>query len=88
MGHTSQNELIEKLNIVKSIIHVGDIYFHYKNKELKYEIKDIVMIEEIEEVGVVYKAMYGEEISWMRSVQNFNEFIEIDGIKTKRFIKA
>ncbi len=63
-------------------------YRHYKGKE--YEVLGIATHSETLEELVVYKALYeiegkGKDSIWVRPKGMFEEYIEIDGAKKKRF---
>lgn len=58
-------------------------YRHYKGGE--YEVSGVVIHSESLEEMVLYKALYGQGLKWVRPLRMFTEDIEIDGIKKKRF---
>lgn len=63
-------------------------YKHYKNK--LYEVIGVANHSETLEKLVVYKALYessefGQNALWVRPYEMFNEEIEIEGKKVKRF---
>ena len=64
-------------------IRVG-IYEHYKKK--RYEILGVAIDSETLEEKVIYNALYGENLIWVRPLDMFFEEIEIDGIKQFRFV--
>jgi hypothetical protein len=90
MGHTSQALLSSKIAAAKEIIKVGSHYYHYRNQDddHKYRVEMLALDEESEKVVVVYKALYGDELLWVRSLENFSEEVEYAGQKTERFILA
>ena len=59
------------------------IYRHYKGKE--YELIDIAIHSETLEEMVVYRALYGEQKLWVRPANMWEEEVEVDGKKVKRF---
>jgi hypothetical protein len=59
------------------------IYLHYKN--LKYKVLGVVVHSETLEEMVLYKAMYGEKLTWVRPLKMFFEKVEVDGKKVPRF---
>ncbi len=59
------------------------IYKHFKGN--KYELIDIATHSETLEKMVVYKALYGEGGLWVRPLSMWDEEIEKDGKKFKRF---
>ena len=58
-------------------------YRHFKGNE--YEVLYIAKHSETLEPIVVYKALYGEGGIWVRPASMWNETVERDGKKYKRF---
>jgi len=61
------------------------IYHHYKGND--YEVLGVAKHSETLEDMVVYRALYGEGELWVRPMSMFDELVEIDGKKIKRFEK-
>ena len=65
----------------------GDIrpgrYRHYKGKE--YEVLFLARHSETEEEMVVYRALYGDGGIWVRPAKMWNETVEKDGLRVRRF---
>ena len=61
------------------------IYRHYKGN--LYELVDIVNHSETLEKMVLYRALYGEKELWVRPISMWNEEVEVNGKKVKRFTK-
>lgn len=59
------------------------IYRHYKGN--MYELLYIANHSETLEKMVVYKALYGEGEIWVRPASMWDEEVEINGKKVKRF---
>lgn len=59
------------------------IYRHYKGKN--YEVLYVGKHSETLEDVVIYRALYGEHGIWVRPLSMWNEEIEVNGIKQKRF---
>ena len=59
------------------------IYKHYKGD--LYEVITTARHSETEEWMVVYKALYGEEGTWVRPYEMFAEKVEVDGVMISRF---
>ncbi len=59
------------------------IYQHFKGNQ--YEVLEIATHSESGEECVVYKALYGDYGVWIRPLKMFNETIERDNKKLKRF---
>ena len=58
-------------------------YRHFKGKE--YELLFTARHSETEEEMVVYRALYGEGGLWVRPAAMWNEEIERDGKRVRRF---
>lgn len=59
------------------------IYRHYKGNT--YEVIGVASHSETLEPMVVYRALYGEHGLWVRPASMWNEEIEANGEKVKRF---
>jgi cyclomaltodextrinase len=59
------------------------IYHHFKGKD--YKVIMIAKHSETLEDYVVYQALYGEKGIWVRPMTMFEEVIEVDGNRIKRF---
>lgn len=59
------------------------IYRHYKGN--LYELIDIVNHSETLEKMVLYRALYGRGELWVRPISMWDETIEVEGKKVKRF---
>lgn len=60
-------------------------YRHFKGNE--YEVVDTAKNSETLEEMVIYRALYGERELWVRPASMWNEIIERDGKKIRRFVK-
>lgn len=58
-------------------------YRHYKGP--LYEVIDVARHSESEEEFVVYRTLYGDFSLWIRPLEMFNEEVEYEGRKVKRF---
>lgn len=58
-------------------------YRHFKGKE--YEVIGTAKHSETLEEMVVYKALYNNNSLWVRPLSMWNEIIEYNGVKVKRF---
>ncbi len=59
------------------------IYRHFKGN--KYELLALAKHSETLEEMVVYKALYGEGGVWVRPASMWDEEVEFEGKKVKRF---
>ncbi|MBS4022291.1 MAG: DUF1653 domain-containing protein [Dethiobacter sp.] len=67
----------------KAVVKVGHRYKHFKGKE--YIVLHLARDSETQEELVVYKAVYGEEIVWVRPLNMFLEQVVVDGKLVNRF---
>ena len=66
----------------KTIVKCGK-YRHYKGNE--YEVIGMASHSETLEDMVVYRALYGDGRLWVRPASMWNETVEVNGKKQKRF---
>ena len=59
------------------------IYRHFKGN--LYEVVGMALHSETVEEMVIYKALYGEGKTWVRPSYMWNEEVEFEGKKVKRF---
>lgn len=64
-------------------IVINGIYRHYKGN--LYKVLGFAKHSETEEDLVVYMALYGDYCVWVRPIHMWNEIVEKDGKKYKRF---
>ena len=84
MGHLSQEDLDKKLLDASRKVEMGWVYRHYKSIDQLYVIEALALLEETQEVCVIYRALYGKKIRWVRTLENFLEKIG----KGSRFTKV
>jgi len=67
------------------LIEAG-VYEHYKGK--LYEVVGVGLDSETTKPVVIYVPLYESNVPfWVRSYEMFLEYVEVDGIKVKRFEK-
>lgn len=59
------------------------VYRHFKGKE--YEVLGIAKSSEDLEEYVVYRALYGENLLWIRPLKMFMESVVMEGMEKPRF---
>ena len=66
-------------------ISIGGVYKHYKGN--LYSVLALGKYEADESDVVIYEALYDNPVSkvWVRRVDNFTEFVEINGKQVPRF---
>ena len=65
------------------MVFIGREYRHYKGN--KYKVIAIGKHSENLEELVIYQALYGDNEIWCRPLSMWDEMVEINGIKVKRF---
>lgn len=71
-----------KLSTKAQAVRLG-VHEHYKGK--RYQILGVALHSETLEELVVYKALYGEGLTWVRPLGMFLEEVEVEGEKRPRF---
>ena len=59
-------------------------YVHYKNGQ-HYTVIDVVTHSETEETMVLYRAEYGSFGLWVRPLEMFMEWVQVEGQEVPRF---
>ena len=76
-----------KKRVDEKALYIMDIqlgkYRHFKGGE--YEVLHLAKDSETLETMVVYRALYGEGGVWVRPAKMWNETVERDGKRYKRF---
>ncbi|XWV25629.1 TonB box-like protein [Tupanvirus deep ocean] len=85
MSHTSE-EILSK-NIGSINIKPGDIYYHYRSPHDHYKVITIALDEATEKPVVVYQALYGKKLIWVRHYDVWCQNVEHNGEILKRFTK-
>lgn len=71
-----------KLSSEAILLKLG-LYEHYKGN--KYQVLGVAIHSETLEELVIYKALYGEGLTWVRPLKMFLENVKIDGKTKPRF---
>ena len=84
-GETPNDELAKQMASAKSQVSVGAKYLHSKSSA-EYLVTDLAFFsEDTNQIFVVYKQLYGDELSFARPIEMWNEWVEISGKKIPRF---
>ncbi len=89
--HKSPDVLKNEIEEGKKQVPIGSLWGHFKNPDKYYEIVDLVIMEETDEVGVAYRSTFEptKGITFVKSLEGFLSEKELeDGTKVKRFTKA
>ncbi len=87
MAKKSHKQIKKILKDAEKKVAVGEKYYHYKSLDKYYKVIDLVLLENSEEVGVVYETLYEDikGVRWVRSLDNFLEKVDKDGEEVQRF---
>ncbi len=85
MLHTPANILAKKLAEAQTIVAPGSFWYHYKHPDQHYQILTIGLLEATEEPCVVYQALYGTKLTFIRPLNNWLETVEANGQSISRF---
>ncbi len=85
MGRTDETNLAEKLEEARARVAIGLRYAHYSDPAKLYEVIDIALREADEAPVVIYRALYGAGLTWVRSVDEWCGTVVVDGQAVPRF---
>lgn len=85
MAHKSQDELAQDLEKATKQVVVGGTYVHFKSPTMRYRIIDLAINTDDSSVCVVYRALYGRQILFIRSIDQWLDEVDSEGRKVKRF---
>ena len=85
--HKSQKVLLEDLKTAAKQVVVGGEYYHYKNPENRYKVLQLAITEADETVCVIYQALYGEMLTFVRPLKSWLDKVEWQGKTVNRFTK-
>jgi hypothetical protein len=83
MDKLSFEELEKQINEAKQRVTPGSKWRHYKGGE--YTISNIVVMEENQQLAVVYTSMAHPEVSFIRPLSVWVEQVEWEGKTVQRF---
>ena len=75
------------IDATKTRVRIGSKYRHYKSTDpdQQYQVISIAILEATEEPVVVYQALYGDQLTWVRPIDSFCEKVKVGGKTVKRF---
>lgn len=68
-------------------VPIGAVYRHFRTPEHLYKVVLIAIDEKSEEPCVVYQALYGDKLFWVRALSVWCEVVEHEGNSVSRFIR-
>lgn len=89
MGKTHQEQVQLKAELTEASAKVerGAQYIHYKSSDKVYTVLDLAFKEDNNELCVIYRADYGEKLTFIRPMSSWLDQINIDGNTIARFTK-
>jgi hypothetical protein len=81
----STTELSIVLKEAMKKVRIGGTYVHYRAPEKPYAVLHVGLLEETEEPCVIYQALYGDKLIWIRPLSKFLELVDANGEKVQRF---
>lgn len=85
--HKEQLELAKEIAQASSKITVGAKYWHHKSKDKIYTVTGLAFLEANDELCVIYRAEYGEQLTFLRPLPSWLESVEWEGKTVPRFTK-
>jgi hypothetical protein len=82
-----QDALKRQLQAAEAKVSVGATYTHYKGADKIYEVTGLGFLEATDELYVIYKALYDDQLTFLRPVSMWLEEIEWNGEIVARFAK-
>ena len=80
-----QIDLAAALEDAKTRVRTGGEYVHYKDSTKRYLVEDVAINVDTDEPCVVYRALYGEQLLFVRSLTEWCDGVEKDGKTMSRF---
>ncbi|MBU0708721.1 DUF1653 domain-containing protein [Patescibacteria group bacterium] len=88
LGRLSQIELSREIEKAKKQIVIGGKYQHYKDESKHYRVIDIGLQVATRKACVVYQALYGKQLVWVRNLDDWLSVVEIKADAVPRFQKV
>lgn len=80
--------LSKELKNLKLRIDEGDECYHYKHPDQFYQIVGVGFIERNGQPCVVYQVEYGDQLTWVRTEEEFFAKVDLEGTQVDRFTKV
>lgn len=81
------DNLKETIEQAEQQVQIGGLYAHYRKPERLYKVLAVAINENTEEPCVVYQALYGGKLIWVRALTAWCGSVEHKGRTVLRFIK-
>ena len=86
--HLSDQEITRRVSEGQRLVDVGATYAHYKDPTKHYKVLKIGVLEATEEPCVIYQALYGSRMTWVRPLSSWLEPVPTEKGNVPRFFKA
>ncbi len=87
MERLSETELQDMLQRATAKVVIGGRYRHFKDPSHVYTVQSLVIWVGTNEVAVIYKALYGAEVTFARALSEWLEVVEWGGRPMARFTR-
>lgn len=84
--YKNQRDIVQDIELALEQVKVGGVYAHYKNPAIRYLVKEIGFLTEDGELCVIYQAMYGDKIIFVRPLSVWIERVDLHGRSMPRFV--
>lgn len=81
----TQTQLKQELTDAATHVEVGGIYAHYKDSSHTYRVDSLAINTDGDGVCVIYRALYDEQLTFVRSIEEWLDDAEKDGGIVRRF---
>lgn len=88
MAHRTQEELAAALAEAAGAVEVGARYTHYKDPGKECEVVGLGIQEADEDVAVIYQALYGAGVTFIRPLESWMARVDHGGQEVPRFSKV
>jgi len=78
-------KLAKELEDAKARVTIGATYRHFKGADKLYKVMGLGFLEANDELCVIYRALYGESLTFLRPVSVWLERVEWEGKTVPRF---
>ena len=87
MSHLSKEILKSQLEAAYRVVPRESVWVHYKDPLSRYIVKELVIIEATDKVGVAYPPEDDPDIVFIRPLVEWLAEVEVDGMTVPRFMR-
>jgi hypothetical protein len=81
----TEQEIADELAQAHTVVEVGARYVHYKDAVKQYVVTGLGILEDTNDVAVIYEAQYSEHFTFIRRLSSWLEEVHQEGQTVKRF---